>query len=627
MNDLKIISVKCSKNELENIFPNDQRKTPKLDICLRILKECGISCSKLSTEKMQGGTGDVHFTVDGKYAIKRSCLDAKTLESTEINVMVRMVNQINTSNPKGFNINLPIALVSVLDEETNLPLKCNIQIFPKVQQHEKFHSVGDIIRDIVNLNNNAALSYISKLGEDLAIFNQSNGIKESPNGFNLGLMHGDFGACNILVNKNDSFTLIDNAEFQVDGRIICDLVYFVYFTAICIDGLFPHHTQQVKQINKIIKHLYGGYIKVADEKICKTMARYFSGNNYVLASTIGGYNREFLNTEIWFNTFEPTQKEAFENAYYDRFQSLSNALFFKKTVNMQDMKTINDIMDNYELTTTGSHIDLSSFNNLERIDNLNDFSELECLNLANTKIEDVSPLGKSTKLFSLKLRNTKVLDITPLANILSLKKLDVSENKLLANIAPPVSRLTNLELLNASDTMIDTVQPLSALTNLEELNLSKNNKLIWVGALTTLTKLTKFDLSASSVNDTGSELHKLSTLTKLTSLKALDLSNTSVVKIYNLFPHIPKMNVTAICNVGYGYSLGICCDPYWQNKPSAFDYDQKSKIPHTWKGQVPSGKEWQFVKIKNNQIVVWEKRDNKGNRKNDSDIEVNNIKF
>ncbi len=83
-------------------------------------------------------------------------------------------------------------------------------------------------------------------------------------------------------------------------------------------------------------------------------------------------------------------------------------------------------------------------------------------------------------------------------------------------------------------------------------------------------------------------------------------------------------DVTVIYDVGYGNSLGICCDPSWAENPIVFTNHENG-----WAGQVPVDKDWKFVVLQNDRILKWE---NGTNRRCDAHtnaltINANEVKF
>ena len=63
----------------------------------------------------------------------------------------------------------------------------------------------------------------------------------------------------------------------------------------------------------------------------------------------------------------------------------------------------------------------------------------------------------------------------------------------------------------------------------------------------------------------------------------------------------PSVKITINHNAGWGYTLGICCEPDWEKQPIAL-----SNVDNDWSGNIPTGKNWKFVILKDSQIINWE---------------------
>lgn len=72
-------------------------------------------------------------------------------------------------------------------------------------------------------------------------------------------------------------------------------------------------------------------------------------------------------------------------------------------------------------------------------------------------------------------------------------------------------------------------------------------------------------------------------------------------------PAAPKIDVTVLCNLAPGQTLGICCDPTWDKQPTAF-----IKGDNGWKGEVPVNQDWKFVILDaSGKVANWEKEKNR----------------
>ncbi len=81
-----------------------------------------------------------------------------------------------------------------------------------------------------------------------------------------------------------------------------------------------------------------------------------------------------------------------------------------------------------------------------QLENLN----IQRLSLANTKIQDITPLSNFDQLELLNLRGTRVSDLEPLAHLTTLRWLDLSSTKV--SDPDPLAHLTALKSLHLSDT-------------------------------------------------------------------------------------------------------------------------------------------------------------------------------
>ena len=67
-------------------------------------------------------------------------------------------------------------------------------------------------------------------------------------------------------------------------------------------------------------------------------------------------------------------------------------------------------------------------------------------------------------------------------------------------------------------------------------------------------------------------------------------------------PPVPSSaNVTINFDVGFGNTLGICCEPDWEKQPIVL-----SNAGNDWSGNIPTGKNWKFVILKDSQVINWE---------------------
>ncbi|MCC6148595.1 MAG: leucine-rich repeat domain-containing protein [Anaerolineaceae bacterium] len=109
---------------------------------------------------------------------------------------------------------------------------------------------------------------------------------------------------------------------------------------------------------------------------------------------------------------------------------------------------------------------------IEDIGGLENFTNLESLDLSFHAITDTSPLEGLTKLTSLSLDGNPVTDISPLTGLTNLKVLILSNCA--AQDYSPLAELVNLELLMLDNSTITDVSPLASLTSLKYLYLTNS---------------------------------------------------------------------------------------------------------------------------------------------------------
>lgn len=109
---------------------------------------------------------------------------------------------------------------------------------------------------------------------------------------------------------------------------------------------------------------------------------------------------------------------------------------------------------------------------IKDISGLENFTNLEYLDLSFHEITDISPLEGLTKLTSLSLGGNPVADIAPLAGLTNLKGLILSNCA--AQDYSPLEQLVNLEFLMLDNSTITDLSPLGPLTNLKYLYLANS---------------------------------------------------------------------------------------------------------------------------------------------------------
>lgn len=123
-------------------------------------------------------------------------------------------------------------------------------------------------------------------------------------------------------------------------------------------------------------------------------------------------------------------------------------------------------------------------------------------------------------IFQKRLNFTDSVDLAAIKNMTSIESLDLSGNQYIMDIEP-LAQLSNLQVLNLSNTNISDLSPIRNLTELIELDFS-NTKLADITALKYSDKLTKLKFSNTPVSD-------ISVLERMIKLQQLDISETSVM--------------------------------------------------------------------------------------------------
>ena len=176
--------------------------------------------------------------------------------------------------------------------------------------------------------------------------------------------------------------------------------------------------------------------------------------------------------------------------------------------------------------------------------NIHHFKNLQELNLAGTKINDLTPLSALPNLEKLNLESTGITNLNPLINLLNLTNLDISATKIV-DITPlsalkklksldihvtriqdltPLLSLPNLEKLNIANSRVENLKPLENLINLKDLVISNLKNIDNIESLSNLKNLKVLVAFHTMISD-------LSPLVNLTNLQELRLSNTPVSNI------------------------------------------------------------------------------------------------
>ncbi|MDH5324215.1 MAG: leucine-rich repeat domain-containing protein [Gammaproteobacteria bacterium] len=210
-----------------------------------------------------------------------------------------------------------------------------------------------------------------------------------------------------------------------------------------------------------------------------------------------------------------------------------------------NLSTESTVFDLVNLDCSGQTI--SSLTGLEQ------FSNLQFLNMADANLTDLSPIRNLTGLTTLELYNcgecnggNQFSDLTPLAQLTNLTYLDLTqvgaqdlsglENLVGLNALglsgnnimdlTPLANLMALEYLYLNSNQISDISPLSNLVSLLELYVS-GNQVIDVTTLGSLLALTSLSLASNQISD-------ISALGNLTSLTWLSMGSNRIVDISSL---------------------------------------------------------------------------------------------
>ena len=158
------------------------------------------------------------------------------------------------------------------------------------------------------------------------------------------------------------------------------------------------------------------------------------------------------------------------------------------------------------------------------------------LNLANTQVTDLAPLGNLNSLTRLNLFGTQITDVTPLEGLRALAELNMSHTPV--GDLRPLSRLASLRQLNLSYSHVTDLTPLANLTKLMQLDLS-GTTIADLTPLKGLLELTKLELF-------GARLVDFRSLQNLTALTQLDLFGTKIADL------TPLADLTALTKLNLG---------------------------------------------------------------------------
>ena len=188
---------------------------------------------------------------------------------------------------------------------------------------------------------------------------------------------------------------------------------------------------------------------------------------------------------------------------------------WKETVVKTGLDTLYQQLKTLSQLTT---VDVADVKTITTLEPLNELSNLVCLNISGTNINDLSPLRNANKLKVLKASNTRISDLTPLKYDLMMQELDIANTDV--EDLSVLGILVNIERLNISNTRITKLKPIESCAQLTHL-LADGSKISQIQSLSKLENIVALDISNTIVRD-------LSPVSSLKSLQSLKISKTPI---------------------------------------------------------------------------------------------------
>jgi hypothetical protein len=203
----------------------------------------------------------------------------------------------------------------------------------------------------------------------------------------------------------------------------------------------------------------------------------------------------------WWNQLNANWKEIFKDAINIEDDSLD----FDQIKQIISLKEI-DVEENMSVNT---------------VEPLSKLSELESINISNTRIDDLSPLRNLTRIRYLNAANTKVDEIEALRYTFEMATLFL-DNTLIDSINV-MDNFKNLKLLSMQNAPVKDFSPLNANRSLRELY-ATGTYINTFAPLHKIASLNTLDVSFTTIDT-------LPDMSNLIELKVLDISNTNINNI------------------------------------------------------------------------------------------------
>ncbi|CAL5987403.1 Leucine_rich repeats-containing protein [Hexamita inflata] len=162
-------------------------------------------------------------------------------------------------------------------------------------------------------------------------------------------------------------------------------------------------------------------------------------------------------------------------------------------------KLVVENCENVKLHKVGNvkvlHVKWCKLQNLEGIQN---WKQLQELDLSGNKLQNITQLEKLTKLKVLSLSGNEIINIDCLKELVNLTTLSVSSNQVIS--IESLQNLINLTNANLYQNKIQNIDSLRKLANLTHLNIY-SNQINCVDSLKELNKLIKLDISKNKIKD------------------------------------------------------------------------------------------------------------------------------
>ncbi len=206
---------------------------------------------------------------------------------------------------------------------------------------------------------------------------------------------------------------------------------------------------------------------------------------------------------------------------------------------------LNSIPKSIYMLTSLKHLYLWFCEDTIGLSNIENLTNLQCLDLSFSKNISLRGIEKLTNLQELWLLESQITDLSVIENLTNLQWLVLSETKITS--LSVIENLTNLEELYLDKTKITSLSGIENLTNLQGLDLSRT-QITNLSGIENLTNLQRLDLSETPITnlsgienltnlqwlwlrDTQIDSHELKRLSKLKNLTFLDLRHLKLTGI------------------------------------------------------------------------------------------------